>query len=106
MGRKLSGERKLLLERQKSDWFIDEKQPPPDSFDSMFTNWYGEVWWCKYHEGQLIVWGEDVDNAVAVSAPGVDVVTTPWVMHDAEKAWLQANVLVAQQRWTAMARRR
>ncbi len=80
------------------DWTFkqDEDRPSdPDKFLSMYTNIFGERWWCRMEDDvngnpQLLVWGDDV--CVALTKTGGRVKVFPWIMHEEEQLWLRANL--------------
>lgn len=89
---------KQMGEAVLRDWEFDkesESPPEPTKFDSMYTNIFGERWWCRRTEDQkgmpqLVVWGDDVD--IAISRRGSSIEFYPWVMHEGEQLWLRANL--------------
>lgn len=87
-----------LKKRLMRDWRFDEsgKLPEnPSKFDSMYTNIFGERWWCRREvdaDGmpQILVWGDDVD--IALSRRGSRTELFPWIMEEGEQLWLRANM--------------
>jgi hypothetical protein len=84
-----------MLEALARDWKIEPGFPADKTFQSMYTNIYGERWWCRTLQDasgahQLLVWGDDVESAT--TKRGGATATYPWIMHDEEQLWLRANV--------------
>lgn len=85
-----------FLNLQAEEWRIGVGVPP-ESFDSMHTNCYGEVWWAKFvsvgGKPQVLVWGEDVRDDEEMTRSGLALSRTykprtmPWSMGKDEQAW-------------------
>ena len=93
---------KAMAERLARDWKVEEGFPEDaERFDSLFTNFYGERWWCRVEAPPadesapkrglfLVVWGDDVEARATTLRGRAE--TVPWLMSEQENFWLSANL--------------